>query len=268
MKQQQESEFIQNVWSFYHDNYRSMPWRENTDPYYVLVSELMLQQTQVLRVIPKFESFITQFPDVTLLASAQQVDVLAAWSGLGYNRRAKFLHGAAQQIADGYGGVIPNDETKLITLKGIGPNTARAVLAYAFNQPVVFIETNIRSVYIHEFFADNAEVNDSELLPLIEATLDKENPREWYWALMDYGSHIKRNFRNPSRRSKHHTKQSPFEGSARQIRGRIVKLLLEHDYTHKELHEAVGGDARFEEIIQQLLSENMIAQKNGRFYIP
>ena len=131
--------------------YRDMPWRQDTRPYYVLVSELMLQQTQVDRVIPKFLAFITQFPDEKVLAGALLADVLKQWQGLGYNRRAKFLYESAKAVV--VLGAFPDDEAGLLKLPGVGKNTAGAILAYAYNQPGLFIETNIRAVYIHHFFA-------------------------------------------------------------------------------------------------------------------
>ncbi|MEP7205051.1 MAG: A/G-specific adenine glycosylase, partial [Candidatus Saccharibacteria bacterium] len=174
------------------DLYRDMPWRTVTSPYFILVSELMLQQTQVERVIPKFTAFMEYFPDVVALASASQAEVLRAWSGLGYNRRAMYLHQAAKKIATDFGGVIPPVRSQLLELPGVGPSTSAAILAYSFDQPVVFIETNIRTVYFHHYFADATIVHDKELLATVRDTLDHAHPRQWYWALMDYGNHLKR----------------------------------------------------------------------------
>lgn len=251
-------DFIVKVQTFYKDNYRSMPWREHIDPYHIMVSELMLQQTQVGRVIPKFETFIQRFPTITVLAKAQQSEVLAAWSGLGYNRRAKFLHEAARVCVEKFKGSIPDTYDDLLTLPGIGPNTAGAILVYAYNQPIVFIETNIRSVFLHEFFPGKTDISDKQLMPLIEESLDSSNPREWYWALMDYGTYIKKNHPNPSRRSSHHVSQSPFEGSKRQIRGRIIKQLLRGPQTKQSLQDGCGNDARFDEVIDALEAEKMV----------
>jgi A/G-specific adenine glycosylase len=186
----------------------------------------MLQQTQVDRVIPKFNIFIQAFPTIRFLARAPFIDVMSVWSGLGYNRRALWLYEAAQEIVATYDGKVPQNPRALSNLKGIGPNTAAAICVYAFNQPLAFVETNIRAVYIHHFFRDRSDVHDNEIAPLVEAALDKENPREWYWALMDYGMHLKKLHNNPARKSKHHTLQSKFEGSQRQMRGKLLRLLL------------------------------------------
>lgn len=239
-----------------------MPWRTSTDPYYVIVSEIMLQQTQVSRVVPKFELFIHEFPTIDNLARAPLSEVLQVWVGLGYNRRAKYLHMAAQQIEQEYGGQIPRTLDELIKLPGIGHNTAAAIMNYAYNTPVVFIETNIRTVYLHHFFPNETDVHDKQLLPLVESTLPVDNPREWFWAIMDYGSHIKSQHPNPSRRSKHHSKQSKFEGSSRQLRGKILKLLLKGPATYDILLSTLE-DSRTPKIITNLEEEKLIKIHEG-----
>jgi A/G-specific adenine glycosylase len=192
LSKRQKAEFLEILWKFYAQSGRgSLPWRQpepddSFDPYKIMVSELMLQQTQVARVIPKYQSFLEQFPDVQSLAMADLSDVLRVWQGLGYNRRAKFLWQAAGAI-DVLGN-FPTTYEELVKLPGIGSNTAGAILAYACNQPVVFVETNVRTVYIHHFFADRIDIHDREILSLVGQTLDREHPREFYWAVMDYGS--------------------------------------------------------------------------------
>jgi A/G-specific adenine glycosylase len=218
--------FQNHILSFYRSNRRDLPWRDTTDPYRIMVSEIMLQQTQVDRVKEKYTRFTARFPDAGSLARATVEEVLSAWQGLGYNRRALALRKAAGEIVDRFGGVLPDDETSLRSLPGIGPYTASAIIVFAFNRPVVMIETNIRRVFIHCFFKDQAGVADSEILPLIEETLDRENPRGWYNALMDYGYYLGTIIENPNRRSRHYQRQAPFEGSNRQIRGNILKLLV------------------------------------------
>lgn len=198
-----------------------MPWRRDHSLYAVLVSELMLQQTQVARVIPKFEAFMQRFPTIAKLAAASLSDVIIMWQGLGYNRRAKYLHDTAQLIA---ARGDPQTYDELISLPGIGHNTAGAIMAYVYNQPVVFVETNIRTVVIHHFFADRTEVHDREIIHVVAQTLDHEHPREWYWALMDYGAYLKQS-NNRLSQSRHYRKQSPLEGSLRQMRGRILDQL-------------------------------------------
>lgn len=254
-----KQEFQETVWWHYQQNKRDMPWRENTNPYYVLVSEIMLQQTQVDRVKPKFEAFIAQFPSVQALSNAKLSDVLKLWSGLGYNRRAKFLWQAAQKIKKDFSGEIPKTFEELIILPGVGKNTAGAILVYSFNQPVIFIETNIRTVYFHYFFADSAEtVSDVELSELIGTTMDKENPREWYWALMDYGTFLKKQYGGRLSQSKHYKKQTPLKGSLREMRGKILKALIDEKLTENELREKVAADERFKLALKSLEKESIV----------
>lgn len=224
------AEFQRSILDFYERQGRDFPWRHTVNPYEILVSEIMLQQTQTERVLPKYLAWLKRFPDVQTLAAAPLADVLALWSGLGYNRRARFLQQACRLISEriAKGGTFPDTADELDALPGIGPYTARAVCTFAFNKPEVFIETNIRSVYIFFFFPDAAglEVKDSDLLYFIEKTLYRENPRLWYYALMDYGAALKKKVENPSRKSRHYTKQSRFEGSLRQARGAIIRQLV------------------------------------------
>lgn len=263
-------DFVRQVWTFYTKNQRPMPWRSDVRPYYIVVSEIMLQQTQVDRVVPKFLAFIQQFPDFSSLATAPLARVLTAWQGLGYNRRARFLHELARTVVTQHGGDLPTTIDQLESLPGIGPATARSIAAFAFNQPVVFIETNIRSVYLHHFFADQTGITDAQLLPLIEQTLDVTNPREWYWALMDYGVWIKKEFGNPSRRSRHHTKQSTFAGSNRQKRGQIIRYLTSHPTaTLRALATAIDTTPKEAKmIISALLSDGLIVSISNRYRFP
>lgn len=208
---------------------RDLPWRTQHDPYKVLVSEVMLQQTQVDRVIPKYSAFIERFPTFQALSEARLQSVLVSWQGLGYNRRAKYLHALAGRVMNTFHGRLPCLVSELESLPGIGPATARSIAAFAFNQPVVFIETNVRTVFLYAFFKGRANVGDAELLPFVEQTLDRDNPRRWYNALMDYGTHVKLSQGNQNVRSKHYVKQSVFEGSNRQVRGAVIRHLTEHN---------------------------------------
>lgn len=269
MTSKQLKEFQDKVYSYGELHFRVMPWRDNTEPYYVLVSEVMLQQTQVDRVIPKFENFIKRFPDVHALAEASLQEVLAEWSGLGYNRRGMWLHEAAKTIAGKFDGSIPKTIEELTALKGIGHNTAAAVLVYAFDRPEIFVETNIRTVYIHEFFSDVDDVHDKDIIDLLEKTLDKKNPRKWYWALMDYGVYLKREHGNLSRKSKHYAKQSKFEGSNRQLRGAILKELTEEPATIEGLEGKLlqeGDERPFTEILEALVEEGFIVKDEAGKY--
>lgn len=260
----QITSFQETVWQYYRRHGRSMPWREDPSTYNVLVSELMLQQTQVSRVIPKFDAFLYTCSSFACLAEKTLADVLVLWSGLGYNRRAKFLHQTAQLVMSEHGGILPNTFDELVKLPGIGRNTAGAILAYAYNQPVVFVETNIRTVYFHHFFPESlATVSDKELEALVELTLDRENPREWYWALMDYGSYLKKAAGGRLDTSKHYVKQSPLAGSLREMRGRILKVLVSGAQKESELRDATHGDERFEPALASLVQEGFIRYHNG-----
>ncbi len=247
--------------------YRDMPWRQDTRPYYVLVSELMLQQTQVSRVIPKFEAFIGAFPDERTLASAPLADVLSLWSGLGYNRRAKFLHDAAKKIVSDYDGRFPDNKTDLLTLPGVGAGTAGAIMTYAYNQPVAFIETNVRTVYFHHFFADDMEVADSELLPIVQATIDQEHPREFYWALMDYGAWMKQQGAGRNNQSKHYKKQSPLRGSVREVRGQIIRYLTTDDVRIATMRRDLAHDDRFDPALKGLIADGLVAETNDILHL-
>lgn len=226
----------------------------------------MLQQTQVSRVIPKYQAFLTLFPSVHTLSKAQLADVIRAWSGLGYNRRARYIWQAAQTIDKQQ--QFPNTKTDLVALPGIGANTAGAILAYAYNQPAVFVETNVRTVIIYHYFADQTEVHDAEVQQVLQEllALNTRSPKEFYWALMDYGTYLKAAFTNPNRRSKHYTKQSTFEGSKRQIRGSILRALAKNSQTLSEL-QASQPDSRLQAVIEDLLHEQLISQTAGRYHL-
>jgi len=252
------------IWDYYRQHGRhDMPWRipeldGSFDPYKIMVSEIMLQQTQVTRVIPKYLTFIHQFPTSVSLAAARLGDVLTAWSGLGYNRRAKFLHQAAQAIQTEFDGVFPHSLDSLMRLPGVGKNTAGAIIAYAFNQPLVFVETNIRTVYIHHFFHDQMGISDTEIIKLIDATLDRQQPRIFYWALMDYGAYLKQAVGNLNKLSKAYTKQSTFQGSLRQIRGQVIRLLTSQPHTRASLAAQIT-DERLPTVLADLTREGLIS---------
>lgn len=250
---------------------RSFPWRsKRTTPYHILVSEYMLQQTQAPRVAPLYRAFIKKFPSCRALARAPFSEVLRAWQGLGYNRRARFLHNASKIIAQKYGGAIPHSQDELAKLPGIGPYTATAILAFAYNKPAICIETNIRSVFIYHFFKNRKSgVRDEEILPLIKKTLDVKHPRLWYTALMDYGARLKQQMPNPSRKSAGHTKQSRFEGSFRQMRGLILKIISAHPMKEAALLASFGiprrGKAKL--AIASLKKDRLLARKKSLLVI-
>lgn len=260
-------EFKELVWDKGRELFRPMPWRDDTQPYYVLVSEIMLQQTQVDRVKPKFAAFISTFPTIDALAGAGLDDVLRLWSGLGYNRRAKFLHSAAKMVRDECEGVFPDTLQGLLKLPGVGVNTAGALLAYSFNQPSIFIETNIRTVYFYHLFAHQNMVDDKELRALVEQTVDAEHPREWYWALMDYGTYLKRNGVGQIDKSRQYKKQSPLKGSVREVRGQIIRALTKSALSVEALSEDISADERFEPALGGLLKDNLVTMTNDILHL-
>jgi A/G-specific adenine glycosylase len=247
-----------------------MPWRGSDDPYAVLVSEVMLQQTQVGRVMDRHPEWMAAFPTVDALAAAPLPAVLEMWQGLGYNRRALALKRAAELAVERFAGALPRDEALLRSLPGIGPTTAAAVMNYAFRYPAPFIETNVRAVFLHHFFADADDVPDSALAPLVGATWDREDPRGWGYALMDYGVHLKRIMPNPSRRSRHHTRQSPFEGSRRQKRARLLRAVLGEPGGSTDAYaHSLGIDLTdATELLEQLASEGFLSCEDGTWTVP
>ncbi len=260
--------FRKSVHDYYREHRRDLPWRRTRDPYEILVSEFMLQQTQVSRVEEKYPPFLERFPDIGSLADAAPGEVLALWQGLGYNRRALALHRTARMVVDDHDGIIPDTNDLLLTLPGIGPATAGALQAFAFDRPVVFIETNIRRVYIHAFFPGRDRVTDREILPFVEATVDSSGPREWYYALMDYGSALAKEVSNPNLRSAHYSRQSPFYGSDRQIRGQILRILLDRgslttDELLERLSTATVERKKVESILGTLEDEGFLVRENG-----
>jgi len=258
--------FRENVYEYFRNHGRDLPWRKTSNPYRILVSEIMLQQTQVDRVLEKYEQFIHTFPTIESVARAPLRDILRVWQGLGYNRRALALKKAAEMVVSHYGGRIPARIDSLQALPGVGSTTAHAICAFAFNKPTVFIETNIRTVFIHHFFRSRYNIRDRELLPLVAQTLDAENPRIWYHALMDYGAGLKKKYANPSRSSAHYQRQSPFEGSNRQIRGVILQALVEKPRVCQgELGKAIPFRAEaVRQNLKQLEKEGLVA-RNGKY---
>jgi len=265
--------FKKIVWEYYRAHGRDLPWRivggRQVSPYKVVVSEIMLQQTQVSRVLPKYRLFVREFSSFRSLARAPLRDVLSVWQGLGYNRRGKYLKMLSEIVVAEYGGRLPHDAGALTVLPGIGANTAGAICAFAWNMPVVFIETNIRSVFLHHFFPQRGAVSDASILARVEETLDTSNPREWYYALMDYGVMLKELHPNPSRRGAGYMKQSRFAGSDREIRGAIVRALTSSPrLPDTGLVRSLGKErTRVRRILGNLEREGMIRRAAGGWRI-
>ncbi len=247
-----------------------LPWRKTKDPYKILVSEIMLQQTQVERVISFYNAFLKDFPTVRALAGASLADVLLHWQGLGYNRRAKMLHEAAKVVVRDHRGKMPASVEILETLPGIGHYTARAVTAFAHNQDVVFVETNLRTAVIHHFFPHEEQVSDIDVLLILEKALSKGDARAWYSALMDYGSFLKKSGVRVNAKSKTYTKQSTFVGSGREARGGILKALSKGPKSERYLIGILGPD-RTEQLsvqLQNLSKEGLIEKKRSTYQLP
>lgn len=259
--------FRQIIYDYYRKNPRDLPWRNTQDPYRILVSEIMLQQTQVERVRDKYRFFIKRFPGFRSLAKSPLSAVLDVWQGLGYNRRAVALKKTGEMVIGTYNGNLPETQDELLKLPGIGNYTAAAILVFAFNRPAVLIETNIRRVFIHSFFHDRNGIPDSDLMPLIEETLDVAHPRDWYYALMDYGVMLGKTLQNPNRRSAHYQRQSPFEGSNRQLRGKILRAVINHQrMTGHSLAKRINHDpSSVKKNLRQLVKEGLLKQ-TGRWF--
>lgn len=241
--------------------------------YRILVSEVMLQQTQVSRVLRYYPRFLGAFPDLRALDRAPLPRVLRAWQGMGYNRRALYLKRLAHIIMAKYAGRIPRDPAALRELPGIGPATAGAIAAFAFGKRVAFLETNIRRVYLHFFFPYRRHVADREIFHEIRRTMPGHDPRQWYYALMDYGALALKGVENPNRRSAGYTRQPPFAGSRRELRGQIITTLIrEHGIPLRALEERVRSGFKTSHAIRNtvaaLTREGLLVRKDGRVTIP
>ncbi len=257
------------VWAYHRLNGRhDLPWRATHDPYRVLVSEVMLQQTQVERVIPFYTEWIQKFPNAKALAKVPLSDVLKTWQGLGYNRRAKALHEAAKEITKL--GAFPKTAEELEKLPGIGPYTAQAVMAFAYNKEVIFIETNIRTAITHHFFPAKEKVEDKEILEILIKAFPKGKAREWYGALMDYGSALKKSGIRINAKAKGYTKQSSFEGSSRQARGAILRTLVGGPLGAKKLISVLGKDREQQMVAQlsRLYREGLVERVGSKYRLP
>jgi len=262
------AEFKETVLSHYRQAKRKFPWHY-ADPWGVTVSEFMLQQTRTERVIPYWENWMKLWPKPEALADASMETALRAWSGLGYNRRCRYLKESAAIIMSENGGRVPETPQALLALPGVGPYMSAAIACFAYNYPAVFIETNIRSAVIHCFFPDRNDVRDSEIIPILEAALNRKDPRTWHYALMDYGAFLKSTTTNPSRRSAHYTRQSPFNGSFRQARGKVIKALVSMGQCNAEELKLASGleEQKLYEVLEKLKEEAFVAEDGGSYRI-
>lgn len=268
--------FQKTILEWHKHNRRDMPWRNTKDPYKILVSEIMLQQTQVSRVIPKYKEFLTAFPTVQALAKAPEKKLLKVWSGLGYWRRARFLKEAARAVMKNHNGTFPKTPQALQELPGIGPYTAGAVACFAFNNPDAFIDTNIRRVYLHFFFPKETNIHDDKILPLAQKAVWKKNPRQWHYALFDYGATELKD-KSINKRSRHYVRQSAFEGSFRSFRTAVVKQLLsapKNKIKKSELLDFLEDMLRQTEkdyspqaVITSLLKDHLIKESTTHFLL-
>jgi A/G-specific adenine glycosylase len=256
--------FQQQVMTWWSQNARNLPWRREPSPYNVLVSEIMLQQTQVNRVIPKYLQFLQEFPTLESLAAAETKHLLTVWTGLGYNRRALWLREAANQIIERGG--FPQEYAELRKLKGIGPYTSRSILIFAFNQDLTAVDTNIRRVMIAAGFATE-EMTETQLQEVANTLLLRGQSRDWHNALMDYGSDI---LTSSSTGIAPLSKQSCFKGSTREIRGAIVRVLTESEgMTVDQLVASLGfkcEEADLMTVLEQLISESLITRTQTQAY--
>lgn len=284
MKPMNKSDFQQLVWEFYdHHGRHDLPWRtsshetsehqEDLDPYAVYISEIMLQQTQAPRVIKKFETWLADLPSFRAVADASKKDILSHWQGLGYNRRALYIKEAAEIITKNFDGKLPSEEEKLLELPGVGPYTAGALQAFVFAKPVVFVETNIRTVFIHHFFPNEEDVSEAAIKKKVSETLPDKDIREWYWALMDYGVHLKKTVGNLNKKSTSYQKQSKFTGSNRQLRAELTRFILNNEPVtlkdmKKEFAELVEQNERMQSLeknLHTLQEEGFVTNTGDRF---
>jgi A/G-specific adenine glycosylase len=261
--------FRKLIYAYFKNKRRDFPFRKEITPYNVLVSEIMLQQTQTGRVAEKYLEFKGEFPDFLSLSNASNEKLLKVWQGMGYNRRALALKQIAKIVINEYSSKLPDSVDILKTFPQIGHNTASSIVAFAYNKPSIFIETNIRRVYIYYFFPKKKNINDKDILPIVENTVDNDNPREWYYALMDYGVMLKKTHPELNKRSSHYRKQSPFKGSNREIRGKILKILTsESEILESTLSKKLQLNLdKMRSILQQLEKEGFIKRKGNKISI-
>lgn len=250
--------FIEKVLSFYYEQGRhDLEWRKRINGYRILVSEIMLQQTQVARVKEKYKTWMSLYPSLKSLREASLQDILILWQGLGYQRRAKALYEIAKQYTS-----IPTSFSELCELPGVGPYTASAVSAFAYNEfSHPMLETNIRTALIEEFHLGETEIHDGVLYDDVDRLAKNKSvqavgARVWYYALMDYGAHLKENKISHNQKSVHHVKQTTYKGSLRELRAKTLFAI-----THQK---ALPEDKRLDEVLKLLLKEGFIVTSSKK----
>lgn len=255
--------FVQFILGFYKQYGRTFAWRQTSDAYRILLSEVMLQQTQTTRVQPKYTLFLSIWPDFEALAKTSLDELLFHWKGLGYNRRALNLLKSAR-ATEAWNWTIPNDRTIIASLPGVGKATTAALLSFCYNERAIYLETNIRRVLLHCFYPESMGIADKELELLLAKLCDEvDDYKTWYYALMDYGVLLKTLVPNANVRSAHYSKQGKFENSNRQIRGQLIHLLS--DTGPKQAEVILQLLSRFEEervmdCLDQLKAEGFVQE--------
>ena len=272
MSQWKKQTFQKKIFQWWKVNKRDLPWRHTHDPYKILVSEVMLQQTTVSRVLTKYPVFIKAYPTVKDLANASSGDILRIWKGMGYNRRALYLLQTAKTIHEKYYNKFPISEQLLSKLPGLGKYTARAVLVFAFRKDIAMVDTNIRQILTHFFFHDKPQ-SEKIIQELADQLVPIGKSWEWHQAMMDYGAMNASEWRRPERSRRMERKPTPFKETNRYFRGRIIDLLREKSYKEKELIENLyleyGKDKIFYiDLLKKLEKDGLVVQKNNFWSLP
>jgi A/G-specific adenine glycosylase len=270
LTQKQISSFQSMIFTWWEKNRRDLPWRHTHDPYKIAVSEIMLQQTQVLRVITKYREFIKEFPTVFDLAKVTTASVLRLWKGMGYNRRALYLRNMAKVVVKEYQGKFPVDEKLLIQLPGLGMYTARAILVFAYEKDIACVDTNIRKIITHFFFKDEAQ-KDLVIQQVADQLVPVGKSWEWHQALMDYGALTMPNAKCPMLNTK--KKSVPFRQTNRFYRGRIIDMLREKKYLETKIINYIFNQFNKQEyetqsIINSLIKDGLVTRKKNMLSLP
>lgn len=263
----QISDFQEKIWSFWKNNQRDLPWRKTQDPYKIFISELMLQQTQVDRVITKYKEFLEKFPNQESIINASDADIIRMWKGLGYNKRALYAKKAMVYLQKHFGGKFPGNEKDLKKLPGVGEYTARAILSFALHQKVTLIDTNIRQVIQNEFSKEK-ELPEHAVFLIAKKVLPKEKTWEWHQALMDYNAL----FLSKTKIKKKNSNKIPFKETNRFVRGKIIDLLRENSYSEINLIVSMKKFKKSKKdviiAVESLMKDNLIVSKTHQYMLP